>query len=150
MHQLSHNSASPLRFNGRILSRLLIAIGLSCFFISLFQTSLFTSGEEIRGYWVLTIGWIGLVIFQFAWFANPLNLLAFLLLSQQPRVSLLLSFLAFLLASQTFSFAEIPIGLNQDKIYIKELGLGFYFWYLAQGLFLISIFVEVIRRKHKT
>jgi len=125
-------------------TRVLVYLGLLCFVVSLFQTVLFTSGDDIQGYWVFILGWMGIVIFQLSWFANPLNLLALLLLLKRPRLSFLLSILAFVLASQTLSFSEIPIGLHANKIYIKELGLGFYFWYLSQGLILLSICIELV------
>ena len=128
-------------------TRLIVYAGLAFFLLSLLFTSLFTSGDDIQGYWILAIGWIGLIIFQFSWFANPLNLLALLLVNQRPVVALLLSTTAFLLASQTFVFVEIPTGIGSGKIHIKELGLGFYIWYLAQGLFLLGIFVEVFSHK---
>ena len=131
-------------------TRLIVYAGLAFFLLSLLFTSLFTSGKDIQGYWILAIGWIGLIIFQFSWFANPLNLLALLLVNQRPVVALILSTTAFLLASQTFVFVEIPIGTGSGKIYIKELGLGFYIWYLAQGLFLLGIFVEVFSHKNST
>ncbi len=127
--------------------KLLIIVGLICFSLSLYQVALFTSGDDLYGVWILLIGWIGLVIFQLSWLANPLNLLALLLLSTKPKLSLLLTLIAFLLASQTFYFAEIPVGLNQEKIYIKELGLGFYLWYIANGLFVIAALIEALRTR---
>jgi len=128
-------------------TRLIIYAGFAFFFLSLLLPSLFTSGDDIQGYWVLVLGWIGLIIFQFSWFANPLNLLALLLINQRPVVALLLSTVAFILASQTFVFVEIPTGTSSGKIHIKELGLGFYIWYLAQGLFLLGMLIEVFSHK---
>ena len=133
-----------------LITRWLLYIGAAFFIASLLLTSLFTSSDDIQGIWILILGWIGLVIFQFSWFANPLNLLALLLVNQRPTVALLLSISAFILASQTFFFSEIPTGLSHEKIFIKEFGLGFYFWYLAQALFLIGMFIEVLSRHKKT
>ncbi|MCF6190765.1 MAG: hypothetical protein L3J51_09815 [Cocleimonas sp.] len=130
-----------------LITRLVVYTGFAFFILSLLLTSLFTSGEDIQGYWILALGWIGLIIFQFSWFANPLNLLALLLVNQRPIVALLLSIVAFILASQTFIFVEIPTGTSSGKIHIKELGLGFYIWYLAQGLFLLGIIIEVFSHK---
>lgn len=130
-------------------TRLIVYLGLTLFVFSLLVTSFFTSNEDIQGYWILMLGWIGLIIFQFSWYANPLNLLALLLVNERPVISLLLSSIAFLLASQTFLFSEIPTGISHGKIYIKEFGLGFYFWYLAQGLFLLGIFIEALKQAQK-
>lgn len=133
-----------------LMTRLIVYVGFILFLLSLFLTSLFTSGEDVQGYWVLALGWVGLVIFQFSWFANPLNLLALLLVNKHPTQALLLSTIAFILASQTLEFSEIPSGTSLGKIYIKELGLGFYVWYSAQGLFLLGMLVEVLSRYKKT
>lgn len=126
---------------------LLILLGSALLVISLFQISIFTSGENIQGYWILLMGWLGIFFFQVAWFANPLNLLALLLSSKKPLTSLILSATAIGLASQSFSFFEIPTGLSTNKIYIKELGLGFYLWFLAHCLFFLSTFIKVINNK---
>lgn len=126
----------------------MISLALACFFSSLFLTAFITTGNDIRGFWVLVLGWVGLLIFQFAWFANPVNLLALLLLNKHPFVALILSLIAVLIASQTFYFHEIPTELYDKKIYIKELGLGFYVWYLSQILILIGVTFELIRTKN--
>ena len=130
-------------------SKLFITRGVFFFTLSLPLTSLFTSGDDIQGIWVLFIGWMGLIIFQFSWFANPLNLLALLILSERPVTALLLSLAAFVVASQTLVFSEIPSGASLGKIHIKELGLGFYFWYFSHALFFIGILVETLKQTQK-
>lgn len=127
--------------------KILIFSGLACFVISLFQVSLYTSGSDIRGFWILIMGWIGLFFLQVAWFANPLNLLALLLLVNKPKTSLFLSFLAIGFAAHSVQLAEIPIDLKNEKIYIKELGLGFYFWFIAQVLFFAIVLFENIYKR---
>ncbi len=126
-----------------LLSKVLLFLGLLSFVTSLFLLTFFTSGGDILGGWVFILGWLGIVVFQFAWYANPLNILAFLIFESRPRLSILLSLLALIIASETFTFKEIPTGLftgiHPEKIFIKELGLGFYSWYLSQILFLFSL-----------
>ena len=131
----------------RLIARLLVMAGLVCYSLSLYSVGLYTSGDDLYGIWILLIGWMGIVVFQLSWFANPLNLLALLIMSSKPRISFLLTILAFLLASQTFLFAEIPTGFNQERIYIKELGIGFYLWYVANGIFVVATLIETLRRK---
>jgi len=133
-----------------LISKLIFFSALFFFALALMLTSLFTSGDDIRGYWILIMGWAGLIFFQFSWFANPINLLALLLLPQQPKTALLLSFTAFIIASQSFLLSEIPTGISYEKIYIKEFGLGFYFWYFSQGFFLLGISIEVFIGHKKT
>ena len=129
------------------ITNLLISLSLACFVASLFLVSLFTTGEDIRGFWILLLGWFGLLIFQFAWYANMLNLLALLLLHKRPFISFMLSSLALLLATQSFYFTEIPTSTSGGKLFIKELGLGFYLWYFAQLVFLIATFIEIFQSK---
>lgn len=123
----------------------LFSIGISCLFISLFLTTFYTSDNALNGAWVFLIGWLGFVVFQFSWYANPLNLLAFLFYSTRPLVALMLSFLALLLATQMFSFSEIPTGYAPGKIFIKELGFGAYIWYASQVVFFILFASGYIR-----
>jgi len=136
------NRSSNLSPQPRVFENLLLYLGFSCIVISLFLPSLFTSKGDITGIWVLLTGWMGLFIFQFSWFANPVNLLAILFVTKRPRVSLLLSIFALILASETFWFREIPADINLGKIFIKELGAGFYIWYFAQIVFLISFLLR--------
>lgn len=122
-------------------------MGLACFTLSLFMPVFFTSAEHIYGYWVLLTGWLGLIFIQFAWYANPLNLLALLIARENPRIALLLSIFALILASGTILFYEIPVGLNYEKVFIKEFGLGFYIWYLAHVFFLLALFFRFLSFK---
>jgi len=126
-----------------ILSKIFLFLSALSFVISLFLSAFFTPDEDVIGIWVFILGWMGIVVFQFAWYANPLNILALLIFESRPRVSVLLSLLALVIASETFSFQEIPTGLftglSSEKMFIKELGLGFYSWYLSQILFLFAL-----------
>jgi hypothetical protein len=126
-------------------AQILASIAAICFSLSLVLTSLHTSGEDLQGFWVLLTGWLGFIIFQFSWFANPLTLLALLILDKKPWTSLVLSSLAIVLATQAYFFTEIPTGLNQEITFIQEVGLGFYFWYLAQVLFFCAICGQLLQ-----
>ena len=139
---LSHTTKSLLN----MISSGLFYAAMFSFFVSLFFTVFFTTGENISGFWVLTTGWLGFVIFQFAWFANPLSLLAVLIMKKRPVIALILCTLAVALASMGFLFSEIPTAKGAEKIFIKEYGLGFYFWYAAQWFLLYSVILLVLGR----
>ncbi|MEE9310514.1 MAG: hypothetical protein V3U64_05785 [Cocleimonas sp.] len=139
---------NPLKLS--LASKVLLLMGTFFFSLSLPLTSLFTSGDDIQGAWILLIGWLGIIIFQFAWFANPLNLLALLLLTNRPKIAFLLSSIALILASQALIFSEIPTSFSESKIYIQELGLGFYCWYAAHVMFLLATLIEVFKRAQKS
>jgi len=126
-----------------LLPKFFLFLSMLSFVVSLFLSTFFTSNGDIIGGWVFILGWMGIIVFQFAWYANPLNILALLIFESRPRLSVLLSLLALVIASETFTFHEIPTGLftgiHSDKMFIKELGLGFYSWYLSQILFLLAL-----------
>ena len=122
----------------------LLIAAILCFILSLFNTVFFTSGGDISGFWVLLIGWLGFVIFQFAWYAGPLSFLAVLTMNRRPLFALLLSIAAVTLATESFIFNEIPAASGSAKIFIREFGLGFYFWYGAQWMAFCSILVNLM------
>ena len=138
----SYNSEKTISFS-EFLPKFTLFLSLLSFVISLFLSTFFTSDGNVIGGWVFILGWMGILVFQFAWYANPLNVLALLIFESQPRLAVLLSLLALVIASEAFSFQEIPTGLftgiHSDKMFIKELGLGFYSWYLSQILFLLAL-----------
>lgn len=138
----------------KIISTFFLYAGIMFFTVSLFLIVFFTGGDDIRGYWVLATGWLGFVIFQFAWYANPLNLLAILLVERRPTVAFLLSIAALILATQVFLFNEIPTVSGEEKTYIREFGLGVYLWYLSHGLIVLSIvsrvFLHVIQMRNES
>lgn len=132
----------------KILSNILLYAGIAFFAVSLFFNVFFTNTNEVSGIWVLLTGWLGFIVFQFAWYANPLSLLAILLMRQRPLVALLLSILAVVLASEMFIFNEIPAASGDEKIYIKEFGLGAYTWFLSHCLVLYSLLFNLLNKAH--
>jgi hypothetical protein len=150
-HPLNYNLNTPTfqskLSKSKLSSSLGIYIGISCVVISLFLPALFSSTGEINGFWVLATGWLGLFFSHFSWFANLLNTIAILSMNKRPIYAYFLSILAFVLATQTFWLREIPSDIYQGRIYIKELGLGFYIWYLAQFIFLVTITIGMLRKQ---
>lgn len=128
----------------KLLENIFVFLGLACFCLSLFLPIFYTSAEDIYGFWVFITGWVGVVFIQFAWFANPFNLLALLLAQGHPRIAFILSCLALSLASCSFIFYEIPTGINHEKVFIQEFGFGFYLWYAAQILVLLALLIRLI------
>ncbi len=109
------------------LTYLIFFIATSSFIGSLFFPAFLAQTRDIDGYWVLFLGWIGFLFFQFAWYAAPLMLLAVYTSAHSPRFAFLLAVLAIIIASEAFLFDEIPLREAQQKI--LGYGLGFYLWY---------------------
>lgn len=112
----------------RGLSILLLLIAAVLFLLSMVDTVFITTEQPIKGYWILLTGWMGFVIFQFAWFANPLVLLALLLFRRKTLWALVASASALLCLSQSFMFDNIPVGADGTAIDIVARGAGFYYW----------------------
>jgi len=106
---------------------LIFFMAASVFIASLFFPAFLAETQNIDGYWVLFLGWMGFLFFQFAWYAAPLMLLALYTSAQSPRFAFLLAVLAIVIASEAFLFDEIP--LREAKQKILGYGLGFYLWY---------------------
>ncbi len=113
--------------HNNFLTYLIFFTAASSFISSLFFPAFLAQVQDIDGYWVLFLGWLGFLFFQFAWYAAPLMLLAVYTSTQSPRFAFLLAILAIVIASEAFLFDEIPLREAQQKI--LGYGLGFYLWY---------------------
>lgn len=98
------------------------------FLLSLFLPAFITQSQDILGYWVLAMGWLGFITFQFAWYALPLAIIAIRVSSRKPQFALLLAVFAILVASEAFLFKKVPFDSSEEVI---DVGLGFYLWYMS-------------------
>ncbi len=117
----------------------MVAIGL--FIASLFFPVFITQAHDIYGYWVLVMGWLGFITFQFAWYATPFALLAIHVSRKSPQLGLFLSIVAIIMASEAFLFTEVPFGKG-DKV--LDYDLGFYLWYSCFYLVSFSILLRLV------
>jgi uncharacterized membrane protein len=99
----------------------------------------------MSGFAAFFSGFFALFDRQFAWLANPLGLIApVLLLRRRYDAALLVSLAALLVAQQTWLLVGTVIwgdeaGVKKDLV--TSLGLGFYFWLLA---FLLLVFASLV------
>ncbi len=131
--------ASPALFLGGLL-------WVAAFWLPVFETP----ERTIVGYWVFATGWMGAVIFQFAWYANLLMLMAVIMMYSAPVRATLLAAFGLLVATQAFWFNTLP-GTTQSTEIIEQ-GLGFWFWY--GSIFLLGLGVvfgsdELTEQAHK-
>ena len=125
----------------------LIGLAVFLFFISLFEPVFITEDESVKGYWIFAMGWMGFAIFQFAWYANLLSLLAVLLMFKHPLRAFLLSLFSLLLAAESFLFDEIPLGSSKASIAIIDNDIGLYLWIGAHCAVLYAAVLMLIRKK---
>lgn len=134
----------------RGLTILLLLIAAVLFLLSMADTALITSQQAIKGYWVLLTGWMGFVIFQFAWFANPLILLSLMLFRRKTGWALVASTLALICSSQAFLFADIPVDTSGKSIEVLSRGNGFYYWVgMVACVFYANIMMLVYKALNK-
>ena len=91
-----------------------------------------TAEGPIFGYWVFLTGWLGFVLFQFAWYANLLMLVAVIMMYSAPIRATLLAASGLLLATQAIWFELLPATVSAEKIIAQ--GVGFWCWYASMFL----------------
>ena len=138
----------------RALAILLLLVAAVLFCIAMVDIVYTTEEQEIHGYWILLTGWLGFLFFQFGWYANPLTVLALLLMKRHPWWALLTSALALLCMSQAFLFYEIPTDAKGSTIAIVSRGIGFYAWVGMIACVFYAIIMRLIyrvfKREHST
>ena len=89
--------------------------------------------EREYGYKILLIGFFGVFVGVFAWFANPLIILALLLSKFKKRLaSIIVSILAIALGLQSYTLKAVPFNESsmepRNLNFVDHLGCGFYLW----------------------
>ncbi|OQX13479.1 MAG: hypothetical protein BWK73_11895 [Thiothrix lacustris] len=126
-----------IRFDLLSLPGLSLFLGGLLWVMSFTQVTFYTNHGVVMGYWVAATGWLGFGLFQFAWYANLLELLGVLLMSRYPNRAMVVVVVGVLLAGQAFWFTEIP---GQDTtMRIVDLGAGFWMWYASIVLVTLGV-----------
>lgn len=89
------------------------------------------------------IGWLGPLDGHFAWYANPLFLLAVLCI-KRPYISSALSFFALVLALSFLLHEKIIIGESPTYKTIMAYGWGYGFWVVSLFVFFIGQFLRAL------
>ncbi|NQZ08688.1 MAG: hypothetical protein HRT35_16155 [Algicola sp.] len=109
-----------------------LAIPLLLFISSLFMNAfIFETYESVLGYEVLTFGWVGFFMGDWAWYANVCFVVAcYLFASQQYLKSTVAAVVGFGLSLTALTTTQWFLGFDSG-INIKALGAGFYAWALS-------------------
>lgn len=99
------------------------------------------------GYGILLMGFLGAFVGVFAWFANPLMLLAVLLSMFKKRLaSMILSVAAMALGLQSYMLEAVPFNESSmdpgNLNLVDHLGLGFYLWMGSLVTFSVYCFLK--------
>jgi hypothetical protein len=127
---LLHNPKIPLPAIALFLGGLL-------WVASLIQVAFYTTQGPVMGYWVFATGWLGFSLFQFAWYANLLILMAVLMMSHYPNRAMTMAVLAVLVGGHAFWFESIPS--QGTTMHILRLGIGFWLWYASIILMALGV-----------
>ncbi|WP_297845103.1 hypothetical protein [Pseudomonas sp.] len=135
----------PLRLrlaNSVLSSRTLAHVALTLWLVSLFLPVFiyFDQHKVMRGDYLLSIGWLGALGFQFAWYANPLFLFSFVRLVTS-RSAMIPSILALLLSFST-AFSYIGLGVGAG---LYGYGWGLVVWIMALALMVAAAGAHEIR-----
>lgn len=128
---------------------LLISIGLYIYSLTL-PALLLKDEAPIEGGWVLALGWWGLLMYQFAWLANPayfVGIFAYVIANLDDskgfsRAVLILAGIALILGVTSYRADVWYQGGGGPDIPIIGLGAGFYVWMLSFCLLLAAWFIS--------
>lgn len=106
------------------------------------------------GYSVLLMGILGVFVGVFAWFANPLMLLALVLAKFKKRMGAsVVSVLAVGLGLQSYMLKAVPFNESSMETgnlnFVDRLGWGFYLWMGSLVVFALSCFLKRNDRRAK-
>jgi hypothetical protein len=99
---------------------------------------IFQDGTITYGYTILLTGGLGFLVGIFAWYANPLLLLALIRLKKETAKSLFVTAVfAFVLGLSALIVHDIPKNEAGGKEFIDHLGIGYYVWMVSLGIFVV-------------
>jgi len=104
------------------------------------------------GWSILLLGWLGILMLVFAWYANIIACFALLFsrarLPQMNRIGLGLSLASFFVGLDSFAFHQKLLDESvSDSLYVDHLGIGFYAWELS--LLILAAYFYVRLQKSK-
>ncbi|MCS3467036.1 hypothetical protein M2401_000757 [Pseudomonas sp. JUb42] len=122
-------------------------LSLGTFALSLAFPAYYQGDHFFLGRDILLIGWLGALEANFAWFANPIYLLALGLAQWRCRDFMILAWIAVCVAASFLLCKAVTLKPHLGAMPITSLGWGFYLWLLAMVLaaFSLSHFFYVLK-----
>ena len=120
----------------------LACYALACIFPALNFVNSGNGPDPMNGLNILLLGWMGVFIGQFAWFANPfIALSALILLFRQWLAAIIAILIGLAISLNTFALfgQEIPADeANVNKLTLVSLGPGYYLWVASMLVILLG------------
>jgi hypothetical protein len=141
--------------NVYFLDQVSISIAAVLFISSLFTVAMKFSpicsgcpdGEVFKGFEVLILGWLGVFQLTFAWFANPLLVLAMVRLHRRPWAAFFLTSAGLGLAISSLNFKVTWIDQRYASHASVDLELGFYLWVGSFAVLWCGTILKLIRNR---
>lgn len=129
-------------------SRHLLICAVSCWVLALFMTGLVVGGkfEEWPGWQLVMWGWLSLLMANLAWLANPVFLLAAVLLYDGRR-AIGLSLTALLLSLDIFRLGRVALDESGATAPVYAYGWGLTFWLGAMCLLVAAAGTRELERR---
>ncbi|MGV6398098.1 hypothetical protein ACTUVN_004607 [Pseudomonas caspiana] len=131
----------------------LTLLSILCFVSCIWLPAFYQGKRIVESDFLLLFGWLGPLDGHFAWFANPIYLVALVYWTERRFIlSVILAWIAVALTA-SFLFAKtalinISTGTDADDV-ITGLGWGYYLWLTAVTLLALALshFVYVLKRR---
>ena len=124
----SRSTARSLKISSTFL--VVVALGLWLCSLPLTGFVLYAEQKQMMGLEILMLGWLSPLLPNFAWFANPLFLLAVISLFAG-RPAPILTIVSAILALDTFRLSSYPLNEGGASTPIYGFGWGVIFWFTA-------------------
>jgi hypothetical protein len=135
--------------------KMILFLSVGIYIISLTQKSYCTIGgtcEYFSGLLNLIFGWFGVFKLHFPafpWLANPLLFLSWFLFNKEPKKSLVLNVIVFVLMLSFLFVNEIIVNDGSTYSIVNFYGLGYWLWVLSSFIMLIGNFIHWKNNKYK-
>lgn len=135
--------------------KMILFLSVGIYIISLTQKSYCTIGgscEYFSGLLNLIFGWFGVFKLHFSafpWLANPLLFLSWFLFNQEPKKSLVLNVIVFVLMLSFLFVNKIIVNDGSTYSIVNFYGLGYWLWVLSSFIMLIGNFIHWKNNKYK-
>jgi hypothetical protein len=101
------------------------------------------------GFWILTMGWLGIFGGMIAWYANIFGLVAFIASTKKKyKTGFINSIIAFMLGLQSFNFHTLyqnEGGVN--NLIVDHLGIGFYVWEASFAILVLFCLLNILYKR---
>jgi hypothetical protein len=137
----------------RLLPELVLIIAVAAFVYSLFLPGIVVGDRGQTtvtiGYFVLSIGWLGIFDGIVSWYGNPIALAAIILANTKNKtIGSIFSTVAVVFGLQALLYQGTKISYGDSDGPFGILGVGYYIWEASLALILLYTLVKYFQNKN--